>query len=540
MPTDSAPRRATLLAAILALGALVPAPQGGLVTAASPGSFSTAMPPGYHVTTGTMPADPAHPGTPWAWEPGMSADPRGWIWAAGNHCFLLDNHLFNSEGLCHDPSSERPLPTFAPLWVSRDGGRGYTFVADPLRAIRAGELTSPGGEDTDVAVQPAARPGRTPLLYVVSSWGLSATLAISGDDGATWRLAQATGAPFTAGGMDRPWLAAAGACDLFLQYHPLVGSQNLAAAPRVDHLDGCALFDSAAAGEVAAVPLSSSSIESPAQQANGLQVMGKIAATAGRVQVAYVICDNFPETNLNCDSPGDHQSLHLATSADAGASWQDRVLPDAGLHGPLDDGVWPMSLAADAPTAAGVATVAIAVTDTHHVHLWTSPDGGQTWRLHPGALDAPLGWTRATVPSVAVRGRRVSVAWYGSAPEAGSAPQQWRLVVARSEDGGATFTLTSLDPVLAITPHDTPLADLLYDDFGALVAPDGATLLTYTQSCADKPPTDRECPGPPAGTAGSGFEVVRHARLEPFDANAPAAPAALPPSPAAELPNTSR
>ena len=471
----------------------------------------------------------------------MSADPRGWTWAAGNHCPLLDNHLFTSGGLCHDPTSMGGLPTFAPVWLSRDGGRSYRFVADPLRNSKAAAAASPGGEDTDVAVQPVSRPGRTPLLYVISAWAVSATLAISGDDGATWRLAQITGAPLTAAGIDRPWLAASGACELFLQYHPLTGSQNLAAAPRVDHFDGCALFDTAAAGEVAATPLSSTPVEPPAEQLNGVQVMGKLVASGGRVFLSYLACDVVPETNLNCNGPADHQGLHVASSADSGASWQDHLLPDAGLLAPLNDGVWPISMGADGQN------LAVAVTDTQHVHLWTSADAGSSWRLHPQPLDAPLSWNFATVPSVAVRGALVSVAWNGSGPAAASASpasrsasasQEWRLVLARSRDGGTTFTVTPLDPVLATTPAGTPLADLLYDDFGALLAADGATLLTYTQSCAGKAPTDPACPGPPTPGAQGTFEMVRYARVEAL-APAPVVTAG-PRAPTVGLPNTSR
>ncbi|MGI8609700.1 MAG: WD40/YVTN/BNR-like repeat-containing protein [Candidatus Dormibacteria bacterium] len=461
----------------------------------------------------------------------MAADPRGWTWVAGNHCPLADNHLFTSQGLCHDPSSQGPLATFAPVWVSKDGGRTYRFVADPLATVKAAAAESPGGEDTDVVVQPAARAGRPPLLYVVSAWALSATLAISGDDGASWRLADITAAPFTAAGIDRPWLAASGTCDLFLQYHPLSGSQNLAAAPRVDHFDGCALFDTAAAGEVAATPLSSTSVEPPAEQLNGVQVMGKLVASAGRVFLAYLACDVVPETNLNCNGSADHQGLHIATSSDAGASWQDQLLPDAALRVPLNDGVWPMSMGADGPN------LAVAVTDTQHVHLWTSGDAGRSWRLHPRPLDAPLGWNLATVPSVAVRGALVSVAWYGSGPAAG-ASQEWHLVLARSSDSGAAFAVTPLDPVLAATPSGTPLGDFLYDDFGALVTADGATLLTYTQSCSGKPATDPVCPGPPTSDAQGTYEVVRYARIEAVaDRRRGSVPAV--PSPQ-YLPNTSR
>ena len=112
------------------------------------------------------------------------------------------------------------------------------------------------------------------------------------------------------------------------------------------------------------------------------------------------------------------------------------------------------------------------------------------------------------VPSVAVRGRTLAVAWYGSGPARGA--QRWRLVVALSRDGGATFHTIVLPQVLATSSHSSSLADGLYDDFGVGITPNGHVVAAYTASCAGHRPGDRSCPGPNATDLGT-TDVIRSA-----------------------------
>jgi hypothetical protein len=449
---------------------------------------------GRSVVTHSMPRDPTRPSR-FAWEPGMSRGPDGAIWVVGNHCALVDQH-----GACEvNPAALGFEPDYTPLWRSTDRGRTYRWVADPLRAVESraalpgplGALAQdhPGGYDTDVAVAPARRPGRPALVYVVSAWEGSSTLSVSADNGRTWATSSLTGVPV----QDRPWLAASGACDLFMQYHPLTGAQDIASVARVDRYDGCALAAHAAAGQTSAAPLSSTLVEPATDEATATNsVMAKIVAIGGRVYVAYLACA-AAGADSNCDAPGNRQTLHVAVSRDEARTFSDLTLPDAGLHGPLNDGVWPIAMDAD-PRG----DVAVATTDTRHVHLWTSTNAGRSWRLRRSPVDASShGY--ATVPSVAVRGPRLVVAWYGSGPAARSGPQRWRLVVARSEDRGARFPRHSLEPVLATTAHEEPLGDALYDDFGLLFLPRGEVALSYTQLCDGHPVSDPLCPG--AGAA---------------------------------------
>jgi hypothetical protein len=478
------------------------------------------------VVTSTMPRDPARTSR-WAWEPGMARGADGSIWAIGNHCALVDQH-----GACEvSPAAPLLSPDYTPLWRSRDGGRHYAWAGDPLRATELGALRGsfgslaqdkPGGYDTDVAAAPVRRRGRPALLYAVSAWEGSSSLAVSADDGRTWSVTSLTGIPV----QDRPWLATGGPCDLYMQYHPLTGAYDVAAVARVDRYDGCALTDRAAAGQTVAHPDSSTLVEPASDEATqGNSVMGKIAAVGGHVYVAYLACDT-PGAGLDCSAPGDRQSLHLAVSSDRAAHFRDMRLPDAHLDGPLDDGVWPVAAAADARGG-----VAVAVTDTRHVRLWTSSSYGWRWKLRGSTIDGSRqGY--ATVPTVALAGRHLAVAWYGSPPAVRGRQQRWRLTVARSTDGGARLTRTALDPVLATTASGEPLGDALYDDFGALITSRGELASTYTESCDGHRASDRTCP--PAGENDQAHaEVIRSAWL-------PAPPTSRRPAPRRRRPSPNR
>jgi len=102
--------------------------------------------------------------------------------------------------------------------------------------------------------------------------------------------------------------------------------------------------------------------------------MAKIVAAGGRVYVAYLACDTAG-ADMNCNAPGNRQSLHVAISSDRAASFSDVALPDGRLHGPLNDGVWPIAIDADAR-----GHVAVASTDTRRVRLWSSRDGEDAWQ----------------------------------------------------------------------------------------------------------------------------------------------------------------
>jgi hypothetical protein len=92
--------------------------------------------------------------------------------------------------------------------------------------------------------------------------------------------------------------------------------------------------------------------------------------------------------------------------------------------------------------------------------------------------------------------------------------------MARSDDGGVTWRVTIVAPVLATTAHGAPLGAGLYDDFGTAVTRTGDDVAVYTQSCQGHPANDPSCPRPPGATGT--YDVTRFAWLAA--AAAPASP----------------
>ncbi|MHB8342152.1 MAG: hypothetical protein ACYDB7_13435, partial [Mycobacteriales bacterium] len=448
-----------VLTAALAASWLVAGAVAGAGSAAPPTGPVT--PSDLVAGTGVMPAPPS--ATPWEWEPQLAIDSSGVLWAVGGHCPFVDEY-----GSCGAPTEGPGHADILAVWRSPDAGRSWRFVADPLAAPGpAATLTdTPGSSDPDIAVAPQSRPGRPPLLATVSLYGASSTLAVSADAGKTWAVVPAVGVP----GEDRPWLAASGTCNIFLEYDPIADLASAGTVPRVDRYDGCTIADSAP-GLTTAVPQTTSTVE-PASAAvtNGNQLPGKLAAgsdgSAGPASLyaAYLACDS----SNSC-------TLGVAESRDLAASWTD-VIPPRPTLTIAPDPTFPISASADQHD-----NVAVAVTDRHHVYLWLSGDGGRSWPVAGREVDAGLGWTLANVPSVAVRGNDVVVSWYASPPSPG--PQPWYLVTARSTDRGAHFGYVVSPPVLATTGHGQPLSSALYDDFGSAITPSGADVVVYNQSC---------------------------------------------------------
>jgi len=446
-----------------------------------------------------MPAPPNR--AVWEWEPQVAIDSSGVLWAVGGHCPFVDQY-----GPCGAPTEGPGRADILAVWRSDDAGHSWRFVADPLSAPGGlGAVTdTPASSDPDIAVSPQPRPGKPPILATVSLYGASSALAVSPDGGHSWAIVPAVGVP----GQDRPWLAASGTCDLFLEYDPIADLAGAATVPRVERYDACAIA-AAAPGITTALAATSQPIEPLANVVTqGDQLPGRLSAGRAGLYGAYLSCD----ASSAC-------TVAVAKSTDSAKSWTDQVLPSPTLLIAADP-TFPLSASADATGKVGVA-----VTDHHHVDVWLSSDDGATWPVAHRAVDAGLGWTLANVPSVAVRGSDVVVSWYGSPPSTGV--QSWYLVVARSTDGGTTWIDYPIGPVLATTPHATLLGAGLYDDFGSAVTPDGTGVVVYNQSCQAHPSSDTECPGPPAGVNGT-YDVTRYAWVA---STAPASAGAAPASP---------
>jgi LPXTG-motif cell wall-anchored protein len=456
-----------------------------------------------------MPAPPSR--ATWEWEPQLAIDGRGVLWAVGGHCPFIDQY-----GPCGAPTEGPGRADILAVWRSDNGGRSWRFVADPLATPGAlGAATdTPGSSDPDIAVTPVARPGKPPILATVSLFGASSTLAVSPDDGRSWAVIPAVGVP----GQDRPWLAASGTCDLFLEYDPIVDLAGAATVPRVERYNACTIA-AAAPGITSALPEVSQTVE-PLSNAitKGNQLPGRLSAGRDGLYASYLSCDAASACTLG-----------VARSRDNAATWTDET-PRTPTVTIATDPTFPISASADM-----YGGVAIAVTDRHHVYVWASTDGGATWPIAKRPVDSSLGWSMANVPSVAVRGNEIVAAWFGSPPSSRS--QSWQLVVARSSDHGATWRDDPLGPVLATTAHATPLGPGLYDDFGSAITATADDVIVYTQSCQGHSPSDPDCPGPPPGVTGT-YDVTRYAWVAATTA-VPAPTTPPPPSanPAAVAPN---
>lgn len=412
----------------------------------------------------------------------MATGPDGVLWAIADHCQLVQQF-----GACQlGPASAGRQPDAVYLWRSSDGGRRWAFVTDPIR-LPGNATDAPGGIDSDVAVAPVARAAGPALLYVVSNWVGGFELAVSGDNGRTWATTEADGFA----GTDRPWVAASGACTVYVGVHPVTGAENVASQPFVARYDGCALLARAPAGVTVGEPQAITPVEPLTDEATSTnQDFGKLTAFASDVFVPYVACQAPADaalTDPSCAAAGDIETLAVARSTNGGRSFTDIRIARGSLGINLDDGTWPLSLAID---PAGAAVLA-ADTGTR-LMAYDSTDFGLTWRPLDN-LTGQLRWPFAAVPSAAITGTRYVIGWYASPRAPAGADQRFYLRVAQGQLGTATVHRWVLPVVLASTRHGTPLDDTLSDDFAAVIAR-GHPVFILVEDCAGHPTTQRSCP----------------------------------------------
>ncbi len=156
----------------------------------------------------------------------------------------------------------------------------------------------------------------------------------------------------------------------------------------------------------------------------------------------------------------DGARVMVARSSDGGASFGAAVSPGAATAG-ADE--WLPSIALD---ASGEALVAFVSGETENERIMLARSAGTTWAVAPvdapAALPAPNPRNNQWSPSVAVDGSSVAVAWVDFRAF------QWDALVARSDDGGATFG----PPERVDDAGDAP--ERLHDD--PRLAFDGASL----------------------------------------------------------------
>ncbi|MHB1504102.1 MAG: hypothetical protein ACYCTL_08325 [Acidimicrobiales bacterium] len=469
-----------------------------------------------HWRSSAMPSDPIRP-THYAWEPGIARGPGGVLWAVADHCQLVQQF-----GACQVTAAGAPRqPDAVYVWRSTDGGRSWTFIADPIRIpIPTGSLgDAPGGIDTDIAVEPRRVRGGHALVSVVSNWGGGVEMAVSADGGHRWVTTELDGLALT----DRPWIAARGVCTLYLTVHPVSGALNLASVPFVARYDVCAVVARAREGLSVAPPESIVPVEPIASDVSFTnQDFAKLVVTGPDVFVPYVACDapaSAVASDPGCNQPGDTEILAVAASTDGGRSFRDIVVARGALAINLNDGTWPLSLALDR------SGIGVLVADTgERLLVYESSDLGRSWYVAPSPA-TELGWPFAGVPAVAVSGRNVALGWYGSPAALPGLPQRYYLVVARwrvggpggpggypnEGSGGGTGgaghrsagtggggQIAVLPVVLATLPYGQALGDTLSDDFAAKLV-HGHPVFVIVESCSGHPSSDTSCPPLPAG-----------------------------------------
>jgi len=418
-------------------------------------------------------------------EPGMGVTPSGQFWIASDI----------APYAAHDPRVDplAGLLSGADVWTSTDGGKSYRWVADPF--AEANNSFGLAGEDTDLAVATAKNSNGFYNVYATSLWVGDSGLAWSADGGKTWSLNRLGGTPT----QDRPWLAADGACTVYLGFHQLPSF-----TPTFDTYDVCSngnvpTSTGAALDPVHETELSASDFPGLSGSFNKFIVdTSPHSKWRHSVYQPMTVCQVQDPTDLVTNAVGSNcpkgTQYILAVSRDGGQTftYHKVVLDPSGTTL-----VWAATVGAD---AAG--KLYFAWSDSKNVYLDMSSDGGTTW-TKPVKLN-PAG-TAAVYPTVAGGAAgRVDIAWYGAdragnsndpkkmgmASKPGSAT--WRVDLARSTDGGSHFDVNAVTDVIhrgELCTHGSGCGDTnsrnLLDDFGLAIDPTtGRTSIAYT---ADTP-----------------------------------------------------
>jgi len=429
-------------------------------------------------------------------EPGIGIDGAGTIWIGSN--------IDGNTGKDPRTNPGAGVLTGSDLWRSSDGGRTFQWVSDPF-VTNGSSSFGLGGEDSDATVAPEKNSSGFYNVYSTSLWLGASSLAWSQDGGQTFQVMNLGGVP----AQDRPWLAADGACTLYLVYHqlplflPVVNTYDVCngstitstPVPTINPVSQSALFmQNSAPGLTNAfnkamvdgwpssphrhnvyVPMEACDMQSPADY------LQNVVTTAEQIPTC---------------PPGVDTEVEVSTSSDGGSTWTDQVVA---VNDNGEQQVWPTSLGVGPD-----GSVYVAWSDNHHAFTSVSHDGGTTWSPRRRLDTAPV--ATADYPTVAVGpDGHVDVGFYGSTRSGDTndstamgtpgdpAAAPWRLYLARSTDGGASFGQHQLTGVIHTGVLCTKGSSCsgngdrnLYDDFGVAVS--RVTNLTTIAFDADEPP----------------------------------------------------
>lgn len=413
---------------------------------------------------GSMP----DPGSP-AWEPGMAVDGGGTFWVAS---------ILGGRPPAPPDPTDTTLPGAA-VWKSTDNGATYEFVGNPVPFA---------GFDADIAAAPVKNALGSYNVYAAGLYPGGNALAVSPDGGANWITNPAGGLP---GQADRPWLAADGACGLYLAYRN---------GPPwwVNRYDLCGVSSGVSPVPLDVVEVTPTGVTGVNTFAGKLTVDNSGASHyKGRAYFPLEVCD-FP---IGPSGEGEEESSGCLSDPRIVVAWRNNSASNptwvqttvaSVRNGAMP--IWPVTVATDAK---GV--VYVTWFNDLDALLSKSTDGGLTWSTPVQVNKAPS--VTAVYPTVAAFGNGVvEVAWYGTdrdgdpndpglmgSPNSTGAAE-WRVYWARSIDGGLTFKQQAVSPVVhtgELCTHGTgctrPNTRNLYDDFGVAISPlTGAASIAFT------------------------------------------------------------
>lgn len=474
----------------------------------------TAVPSAAHAATvGSLPPDPTTKDTANRdIEPGMAAAPDGSLWVTA--MTGVDDPRRGLGGAL--PRQQDPLEYQgnADVWVSRDGGRSYRWVAAPFGALPG--RPGLGGDDVDIAAATARNASGHYNIYLATLWlaGFEGSnyvgdmsLAMSPDGGRHW-LVDPVAATIPMD--DRPWVAADGACTAYVAYHALP-----TATLTVQRYDFCNLGNSlggATTGAINSTRLVSFAPDLATGKAGtyvlasyGKPIVDTRPGSPHRHRIYLPAVDCPPQT-LSQDVPrasapvqqcaGPASEVYLLTSDDEGAHWalhQVAEGPDNRIT------LWAPTIAID---QAG--TLYLTWFDHHAAYLVSSNDGGATWTPRHQIDTGPAG--SVAFPTITARAPGdVRIALYGTDrpgdPEdtavmgnpGAPGAAVWSIYEMHSANGGQTFTRPQ--PLAAVHTgtvcvngdRDTPICDLfspsrsIFETLAVGISPlSSATAIAYT------------------------------------------------------------
>ena len=425
----------------IAVGALLAL---GVGLTVAPSAHGSGVP---SFTTGMLPATPGL-GLPHNEdaEPGMAIDGGGTIWVASDvEPYSVDDPRAQTTGLLSGSD----------VWKSTDGGLTYQWVAAPFNT--SSSQAGAGGEDTDIAAAPVANSSGCYDIWVASLWVGSTNLAVSQDCGASWVQVAVNGEP----GQDRPWLAADGACTVYLTYHGL--------APYNTDVEEFSLPPCTGQGGGSTVDPTQTNLFlgniAPGLTNRFGKVVVDTSPTSPHQHNVYqpmqgctvATIAGLPEEGVGCSTNAQIFMGISQAGPTVGTVWTNSIVhttSNTTLY------IWPDTAAVDNAGNVYIAWMEGPANNSHNIFMSVSHDGGSTWAA-PSQINLPPSLSAAYPTIAASTPGHVEVAWYGTDRDGGSDTQSvmglpattpnpacggtgqptcWRLWWATSDDFGQTWT----------------------------------------------------------------------------------------------------